>query len=82
MRSDATFIGVEVDDAVAADAGAGGQAGRGLPGRHLRAGAARRRSSSSRTTSTSACSAACASTPRRRAAVRVLKLYEDGAVLA
>ena len=37
MRADAIFIGVEVDDAVAARRGRRGQARGGLPGRHLRA---------------------------------------------
>ena len=36
MRKDAIFIGVEVDDAAAADAERRGQARRGLPRRHLR----------------------------------------------
>ena len=75
MRTDALFIGVEVDDAVAADAALAAKLEEVCPvDIYARGDGGAWRSS--RTTSTSACCAGCASTPLRRAAVRVLKLYD------
>ena len=81
MRSDATFIGIEVDDALAGDPAVAAKLAEVCPV-DIYAQAPTATLESSRATSTSACSAGCASTRRRQGGVRVLKLYEDGAVLA
>ena len=80
MRADAIFIGVEVDDAVAQrHRPSRPSSPRSAPSTSTPSKAATR--SSSRRTSTSACSAGCASTPPPTGAVRVLKLYDEGAAL-
>ena len=69
VRSDGTFIGVEVDDSVAGDAELARKLAEACPV-DIYAGRRERRARSSTRTSTSACCAGSASTPRRRAPSR------------
>ena len=76
----ATFIGVEVDDAVAGDAALAAKLDRGLPGRHLRD---RRRRARDRRGQPRRVRALRALHGRRApGTVKVLKLYDDAAELA
>ena len=65
MRADAMFIGVEVDDAAAADAAVAAKLAEVCPVDIFGQARRRRAATSSSRTSTSACCAACAWTPRR-----------------
>ena len=79
MRLDGMFIGVEVDDAVAADAAIAAKLAEVCPV-DIFASRRRRARRSSRRTSTSASSAACA-IDAAPGEVTVLKLYDGGAAL-
>ena len=84
MRKDGTFIAVEVDDAAAADAELARKLDRGLPVDIFAAG--RRRHARDRRAEPRRVRALPAVPRRRRrgpsSRVKVIKLYDDGAVLA
>ena len=81
MRADGIFIGVEVDDAIAGDADARGQARRGLPGRHLRQTRATALKIVEENLDECVLCGLCLNAAEP-GAVKVLKLYDDAAELA